>query len=248
MEATYMVHEVGISLVDFGFWFRLFPTLTRGVFVFSVVSPPPSPPPASRFQPTATNLLPPTNCHRPIVNNQLPLTNCHQPIATHQLPPTICHQPTVINQLSSTNLIAPHHLSSTNCHQLTNQVSSTALSPTNCHQPISTNQVSPTNHQPIVTNALSPTNCDLHANCLLQGVGCMPWRWLALAGAAGSPLLFRCDLRAGFCGRGRSAIWTVAKCKNREFFKGVGFSLVMGSCQHKWRKMYPKMSQQRPQR
>ena len=52
---------------------------------------------------------------------------------------------------------------------------------------------------------------------------------LALAGAAGSPSLFRCDLRArcsktlcftGFCGRGRSTIWTVAKCKNRGFYKG----------------------------
>ena len=50
----------------------------------------------------------------------------------------------------------------------------------------------------------------------------------ALAGAAGSPPLFRCDLRArfktlcftGFCGRGRSTIWTVAKCKNRGFYKG----------------------------
>ena len=111
-------------------------------------------------------------------------------------------------------LVAPHHHLS-----LTNQLSSTALSstkchqpkmsPTNCHQPIAThqvsstnchhlsttnfsrtNQLSPTNHQPIVINQLSSTN-DLLATCLLQGVGRTPRRL-----AAGSPPLFRCDLRA----------------------------------------------------
>ena len=134
-----------------------------------MVSAPPSSSSRLPHQPTATNQLPPTNCHQPIVNNQLPPTNCHQPIATHQLPPTICHQPIVINQLSSTNChqpIATHLLSSTNCHQ---------LSTTNCS---GTNQLSPTNcHQPMT----SPGG-RIYAP--------------VLAGAGGSPPLFRCDLRA----------------------------------------------------
>ena len=40
-------------------------------------------------------------------------------------------------------------------------------------------------HQPIVTNQLSSTNCHHElssANCLLQRVGCTPWRWLGLVG------------------------------------------------------------------
>ena len=44
--------------------------------------------------------------------------------------------------------------------------------PTNCHQPIVINQLPPR----IVTNQLSS------ANCLLQRVGCTPWRWLGLVG------------------------------------------------------------------
>ena len=79
-----------------------------------------------------------------------------------------------------------------------------------------------------------------------------------LAGAAGSPPLCRCDLRAwcsktlcftGFCGRERSKIWTVAKCKNCGLYKGgVGNARRADvhnqiSCdEHKWRKMYPKIT------
>ena len=213
--------------------FDFFPTLTCGVFVFSVVSaPPPPPPPASR-----TNQLPPTNCHQQIVINQLSTTNCHQRIVTNQLPPTNCHQPFVTNQLSSTKCYPPlviNQLPPTNCHTTSCQQPIVINSPTNCHQPHChqpnvTNQFPPTNcHQPIVINQLSPTNYDLLANCLLQGGGMYA---LALAGAGGSPPLFRCDLRArcsktlcftGFCGH--------PDVHNRIF-------LVMGPCQHKWCKM-----------
>ena len=91
---------------------RLSPTLTCGVFVFSVVSAPPSsalllvaPPPRNFHQPIVTNQLLPTNCHQPIASNQLPPTNCHPQTSTNQLPPTNFHQPIVINQLRPTAVI-----------------------------------------------------------------------------------------------------------------------------------------------
>ena len=169
-----------------------------------MVSAPPSFSSSSRLprQPTATNQLPPTNCHQPIVNNQLPPTSCHQPIATHQLP-------FVTNQLSSTNChqpIATHHLSSGNCH------------PPIVTQPVVNNQLSST-HQPIVTNQLLPMIC-------------LPLVFSSRSDVrpgAGSPPLFRCDLRARcsktlyfirFCGRGRSTIWTVVKCKKPWVLQG----------------------------
>ena len=122
---------------------------------FSVVTVPPS---ASSRPPIALR-LPPSNCHQQIVINHLSTTICHPRFVTNQLLPTNCHQPFVTNHLSSTT-----------------------MSSTKYHQPISTNQLSPTNRQPIVINELSPTNYDLPSNCLLQGVGCTPWCWLALLG------------------------------------------------------------------
>ena len=113
----------------------LFPTSTCGVYIFCVVTIPPS---ASSRRPLATKQLPRTNFQQPIVNNQ--------------------------------------------------------LSSTNIQQPIFNNQLSTTNHQPIVINELSPTNYDLLANCLLDGVGRTPWRWMALLG------LRRCS--AVICARG----------------------------------------------
>ena len=114
----------------------LFPTLTCGVFVISVVSRPP-PSPALR--------LPPSNCHEQlpptIVMNQFSTTNCQQPVVNNQLSSTDCHQPIVTNQLSTTNC------QPTNCHL------AYRLSSTNCHQPIAANQLSPIDcHPPIVTN------------------------------------------------------------------------------------------------
>ena len=182
-------------------------------------------PPLASHQPLTKKCHQPTNCHQPIVNHKFSPTNCHQPIATNQVSSTKCHQPIVINQLSC------HHLSSTTCHPR------------------------------IVTTQLSSTD-DLLANCLLQGVGCTPWRWLALAGAGGSPPLCRCDLRA-WCSKTLCFIglW---KIQNLDSVQTVGFTRVvsvmrtartciirsfwvMGPCQRKWRKVHPKMSQQRPQ-
>ena len=124
---------------------------------------------ASSRLPLVTNHLSSTDCHQPTATHQLPPTTSLQQIVTNKVPPTNCHQPIVNNQLLTTNF-----------HQLivANQLSSIVI------------------HPPIVINQLS-TN-DLLANCLVQGVGCTPWRWLALAGAAGSPPLRRCDLRVVF--------------------------------------------------
>ena len=119
-------------------------------------------------EPTALiviNQLLPTACHQKIASHHLSSTNCHQPIVINQLLPTTCHQP-----------IATHQLSHNQFPQ---------LSPTKCHQPI-TNQLSSTKcRQPIMI-------------CLLivfsKGVGCTPWRSLALVG------LRRCS--AVICVRG----------------------------------------------
>ena len=149
----------------------LFPTLTCGFFVISVVSRPP-PSPALRLPPSNCHeQLPPTivmnqfsttNCQQPVVNNQLSSTDRHQPIVTNQLSTTNCHQPIVTYQLSSTNCHQPIVINqlSTNCHQpvtsCRRQIVTHQLPPTNCYPPIVTNQLSPTKcHQPIVTNQLS---------------------------------------------------------------------------------------------
>ena len=75
--------------------------------------------------------------------------------------------------LTSTNCYPPfitHHLTSTHCHPpiVIQPISTNQLSPTKCHHTI-INQLSLTKrHQPIMICLL--------VNCLLQGVGCTPFR------------------------------------------------------------------------
>ena len=175
-------------------------------------------PPTNCHQPIVINRLSSTTCHQRIsnnlFNNQLSSSGCHQPIVSnqlsttncHQLPPTNCHQPILTYQLSPTT-----------CHQpiVTNQFSPSVnnqLSSTDCHQPVVTDQLSTTNVFSRGSHVrpgagwrwlglLGLRRCAA-VICVagavlgaLQGVGCTPWRWLALAGAAGHPALCRCDLR-----------------------------------------------------
>ena len=163
-----------------------------GVFVFSLVSAPPSllllAPRLHHLSLTnrlSSTALSSTKCHQP----KMSPTNCHQPIATHQLSSTNCYPPIVINQqLSTTTIQQP-----------------IVQEPTNCHQPITTNQLSSTNLQGV---GCTP-------RCWLAPLGLRRCSAVICARCVQK----HCVLQ-GFCGRSRPTIWAVVKCKNRGLYKG----------------------------